>query len=279
MTAESTSEIVDRFVRDLGCPAEGPELALDSARALARVPPEQLVPHVAPIVTALAKRFRVTGGDPAIDRAADVLERIEPGALAAALAGAIGAGDEAARACWLRELDGLALACPALFPALESLAPRPPAPAGDAAFEAEVGRFAPYVDAFLAALAKKAALGSLGAYKAVVRARLRSPRVLDPYLALDWAALSLLTMDEKSLAFDAMAHAPAPNVELIDFGVCVYKRLVEVVEDPATEIDRAELRELKPDYADEVELGQTVGVFDRDRERALKTAALRAFGL
>lgn len=281
MTAESTSEIVDRFVRVLDHPADGPEvarLALDAARTLAGVPSEQLVPHVAKIVAALANRSRVTGGDAAIDRVAEVLARIEPRALAAALEGASDATDAIARARWLRELDGLALACPALLPALESLAPRPPM--REAAFEAEVGRFGPYVDAFLAALADKAALGSLGAYKAAVRARLRSPKVLDPYRALDWAALSLLTSDEKNaIVVDESARVPAPNVELVDFSVCVYKRVVEVVEDPATEIDRAELRELDPDHADEVELGETVGVFHRDRTHALQTAALRAFGL
>jgi len=281
MTAESTPEIVDRFVRALGRPAFDAELsglALDAARTLARVPSEHIVPHVVPIVTALANWFRVTGGDAAVDRAAEVLARIEPRALAAALEGVLGAGDEAARECWLRELDGLALACPALFPVLALLAPRQPV--HDAAFEAEVVRFAPYVDAFLVALAEKAALGSLGAYKAAVRARLRSPRVLDRHRALEWAALSLLTEDEKhAIVVDASAHAPAPNVDLVDFSVCVNRRVVEVVEDPATEIDRAELRELDPDYADEVELGQTIGVFDSDRTRALKAAALRAFGL
>lgn len=281
MTAESTPEIVDRFVRALGRPAFDAELsslALDAARTLARVPAEQLVPHVVPVVTALANWFRVTGGDAAIDRAAEVLARIEPRALAAALEGVLGAGDEAARAGWLRELDGLALACPALFPVLESLAPRQPVQ--DAAFEAEVVRFAPYVDAFLAGLAEKAALGSLGAYKAAVRARLRSPRVLDRYLALEWAALALLTEEEKNgFLVDASAHAPAPNVDLVDFSVWVNRRVVEVVEDPATEIDLAELRELKPDYADEVELGETINVFDGARTHALKTAALRAFGL
>ncbi|MFY0533115.1 hypothetical protein [Nannocystis pusilla] len=59
----------------------------------------------------------------------------------------------------------------------------------------------------------------------------------------------------------------------------MYKRVVEVVEDPATEIDRAELRERDPDGADEVELGETVGLLDSDRSHALQTAALRAFGL
>ncbi|MFY0533114.1 hypothetical protein [Nannocystis pusilla] len=178
-------------MRALGHPADDPELAeiaLDAARTLMRVPPEQLVPHVAPMITALANRFSVTGGDAALDRAAEVLARIEPSALAAALEGMIGARDETARLLWLRELDGLALACPALSPVLASLTPRPPA--RDAAFEAEVGRFGPYVDAFLAALAEKSAIGSLGAYKAVVRARLRSPRVFDRYHALDWAALA-----------------------------------------------------------------------------------------
>lgn len=283
MTVESTSDIVDRFMRALGRPASDPEsarLALDAALALARVPSEELVPHVAPIVTALTNWSRVTGGDAAIDRAAEVLARIEPRAFAAALEGAIGARDWSARVCWLRGLDGLALACPALLPALASITSRPSAPTYDAAFEAEVAYFAPYVDAFLAALAEKAALGSLGAYKAAVRARLRSPRVLDRYLALDWAALSLLTSEEKNaIVVDASAHAPAPNVDLVDFSVVVNKRLVEVVEDPSTELDHAELRELDPDYAEEAELGQTVGVLDRDRTRALYTAALRAFGL
>ncbi|MCY0988736.1 hypothetical protein OV203_16495 [Nannocystis sp. ILAH1] len=281
MTAESTSEIVDQFVRALGRPAFDAELswlALDAARTLARVPSEQILPHVGPIVTALANWFRVTGGDAAIDHAAEVLAQIEPRALAAALEGVLGAGDEAARAGWLRELDGLALACPALFPVLELLAPRQPV--HDAAFEAEVVRFAPYVDAFLAALAEKAALGSLGAYKAAVRARLRSPRVFDRYVALEWAALSLLTAEEKNaIVVNASSHAPAPNVDLVDFSVWVNRCVVEVVEDPATEIDRAELRERDPDSADEVELGEIVGLYDSDRTRALKTAALRAFGL
>ncbi|WAS89718.1 hypothetical protein [Nannocystis punicea] len=281
MTAESTSEIVDQFVRALGRPAFDAELswlALDAARTLARVPSEQLVPHVVPIVTALANWFRVTGGDAAIDRAAEVLAQIEPRALAAALEGVLGAGDEAARGGWLRELNDLAFACPALSPVLALLAPRQPG--HDAPFEAEVRSFAPYVDAFLAALAEKAALGSVGAYKAAVRARLRSPRVLDRYRALEWAALSLLTEEEKqAIVVDPSAHAPAPNFDLVDFSVCVNRRVVEVVADPATEIDRAELRELDPDCADEVELGETVGVFDSDRTHALKAAALRAFGL
>lgn len=280
MTAETTTESVDWLVRALGHPADDPalaEIALDAARTLMRVPPEELVPHVAPMITALANRFSVTGGDAALDRAAEVLARIEPGALTAALAGMLAACDETARLSWLRELDGLALACPALLPVLASLSPRPPA--RDAAFEAEVGRFGPYVDAFLAALAEKSAIGSLGAYKAVVRARLRSPRVLDRYLALDWAALSLLTAEEKNAIIVAGAHRPAPNVDLVDFCVWVNKRVVEVVEDPATEIDRTELRERDPAYWEEIELGETVGLLDSDRTHALQTAALRAFGL
>ncbi|MCY1004626.1 hypothetical protein OV079_03375 [Nannocystis pusilla] len=57
------------------------------------------------------------------------------------------------------------------------------------------------------------------------------------------------------------------------------KRVVEVVEDPATEIDRTELRERDPAYWEEIELGETVGLLDSDRTHALQTAALRAFGL
>lgn len=274
-----TGEAIDRFVELATRPADDPELAralCDAADALARIPTDALAPHLPRIVLALASRLRVTGGDPALDRAGEVLARVEPRALAASIERALG-DDPVDRARRLRELDGIAIACHALLPALDALAPRVASELEDP----EAARFAPYVDALLAALAEQSALGSLGAYKAAVRARLRSPRALDPYVALDWAALSLLTSDERNATSRvASAHAPAPNVEIADFDVRAYKRVVEVVRDPATEIDREALRELDPYYdADEVELGQEVGVLDRELTRALRTAALRAFGL
>lgn len=244
----------------------------DAAEALAEVPSDTIVADLTRILFALANRLRVTGGDPAVDRTAERIARIEPRTLAMAIATGLG-DDPDERSRRLRELDALAIACPALLPAIDALA----SPTRETS---DPDEFAPYVAELLDAVAAQAALGSVAAYKAVVRARLRSSRVLDRHAALEWAALSLLTSDERRAIDEvANAHRVAPNVETDAFDVRVYKRVVDVVSDPMTEIDREMLSTIDSSYVDEVALGDEVGVRDPARTRALRSAMLRALGL
>ena len=281
MERAAGDDILEEWLRSLSRPAEDPELALRGADIGATLPPERIALHVPRILDALGTRFRVTGGDAAVDRAAEVLARLDPRTLVAAVEETTRSLEGGERARFLRDLDGLALACPALLPVLDALAPTSP-PARDGTFEAEVARFGSYVDMFFEALAEEAALGSLGAWKAAVRARLRSPKASDPYTSLPWAALGLCSTDEVN-TIDARiggAVALAPNVEIRSFEVHTYKRVVEAVRDPATEVTRAALREEHEyPYADDIELGEEMGLLDGIRTRALRAAALRALGM
>ncbi len=70
-----------------------------------------------------------------------------------------------------------------------------------------------------------------------------------------------------------------PNGEIQSFfRVFAWKRVVEVVRDPATEIDPATLSE-RGVYEDEIEIGAEFGVEEEPRTRALRVAALRELGL
>lgn len=277
--ARTTQGIVEELVRSMGRPAQDPalaELARSAADSLASVPSSELAPYVGRILDAAGTWYAVTGGGGALDRVAEVLDRLDTKAITAAVETAVGSLEEGKRAQYLRELGRLAVPIPALSPVLAALQPREV----DPEHEALVARFRPYVDELFAALAKSPSLGSFSALKEAVRARLGSPESLGPYTSLPWAVGGLLSSEELDALIRRIGpkHAPAPNVEIGWFEVFVFKRVVADGPDEATEITREALREVCP-AADEFEIGDEASLLDERATRALRTAAIRALDL